>query len=327
MLKLRGLNLHPFRRSTCLRFVWGVALVGILVLLNGCGSIPAPGEPSSRTVAANAADSLREIAAAVYGRPDDRRDAELLGYRTFQEPLNDCMAGLGHDYRKPLFVSLLAARSTPLIPDTFHALAELPTGDTLVPSVSADVAAAAAQAVAFTGEVYVDEPPSKSYSDALTTCVTRMEGSEPRWPEPDPALADKFFDVMERAVQDEFVVAESAKYPGCMKAELGVRVEDQVALYQLVSIEFAPFGVNRENPSATLEPLGPEWDATVGFEARAAAADRTCRAVAHEAALVAIAPELDRFMAENAEALEQSATDWAQLLVELRSEDVPLGRP
>lgn len=279
--------------------------VGLVVVLSGCGSTPSRATDVER---ATAEAEVRQLAARVYGSPDALRAAEWLEYWTYQDSIDKCMAGHREKYRKPMLVSMLGGRTKPHIPDTFHALAELPRDDFLIPSVSRDVAAAAEQARSFAGHAYQDTP-SAGYYDALTTCASTA--FTPTWPEANKVLSERFFELMRRASEDPFVARESATYTECMTRELGYAVADYVSLYERVASRFSAFAVDYVDPRKTLEPAGPAWDQAVGEEAAAAAADRTCRTSAHEAALDILAPQLDAFMAENAAALNAAEQFWA----------------
>lgn len=308
-LRGRLLDRGPYQRVIAV-----VCGVTVLLTLGGCGTVQAP-KYTAPSFVEQTEDRLRDVASAVHGAADDWQAAEWLQYRAFQTPLDQCMAANGHDYRMPAFVSVSAARESALIPDTFHALAELPLGSTLVPSVAADTAAIAEQERA-KWKPSLPEP-STAYSNALTTCGEMAVASTPEWPQPNKELAASLFTMMEQAVTGTAVMAETAKYPACMVNELGVDVTDQIDLYQLVHSRYAPFLAYYYDPRLTLGSSSDRaWDTAVAFEARAAAADRVCRTAAHEAALVAIAPLLDRFRSDNAAALAENEAAWAQLRAE-----------
>lgn len=299
------------RRTIAVRVLCG--LVGFTTLA-ACGSISAAGSssPASLTeAAASTAAQLREVSAELHGVPEDTRAVEWLQFQAFQVPLGECMASYGHDYREPMFSSLAAARDSATIPDTFHALAELPVSDHLVPSVAADEAARVEQLRSYRGPTYPAEP-SLAYQNALSRCGA--DAFSPEWPQPDADLAARLFEVMERAVADPVVVEETAKYPACMSTELGADVVDQIDLYLLVHSKYTPFLAYYYDRRATPGPdTERAWAEAVEFEARAAAADRVCRTAAHEAALAAIAPLLDRFRSENAAELAANVAAWAEL--------------
>jgi len=269
-----------------------------------------PSAPSGE-VDSESVRTIREIHSVINGDNESRRLADALTYLDYQEPLRECVAGDGHEYRPPPFVSLFGSRVEVATPDTFHAFADIPTGDELIPSVQDDVRFAAEEARSKSGWVERGAP-SMPYLDSVTRCAETVHSRSPAWPVADAELESRFWALMAVVAEQPEVLRASAEYPDCMKQH-GFAVGDQVDLYIAVHNAYVDFAVDYVTPSSTKQPAGAEWEAAVAFEAKAATADRLCRRPVFDLATDKISPELPGFLADNALALDEARGFWSDL--------------
>jgi hypothetical protein len=257
---------------------------------------------------------LRDVAADVEGAPDNWRMAATLEYAAYHGPIEACMTAHGQVYRYPPVIDPMAGRTDALIPDTFTAIAELPTERGLVPNVADTITAGYADAQAYAAtEPDLANVPSAAYIAALDACgATDGTTAMPEWPVADADLEAAFQALMRAAQESPDVAAATAGWAPCM-ATKGYDLAEETDLYQLVTTYYAAFAVDPDDPAATREPTGPEWDAAVAKEAAAAAADLECRTPAHNAAMLALDGKIAAFRTEHAAQLADAAAFWADL--------------
>lgn len=293
-------------------------LVLASLILGGCGTAASSTSDVGRSAAQTSAqvssveDDLRDLAAAINGTPDQWRVAVALEYAAFHGPLAACVEQHGQSYRYPPRYDTLAGRSQSLIPDTYTALAELPTTRGLVPRVADTVAATYRAVQDYRGSVALSSADA-DYIAALDACGgTTGDARAPEWPVADPDLESAFLELMRSAQDAPTVTSATADWAPCMAAK-GYSVVEETDLYQLVSGYYTEFAVNPDDPAATRAPEGPEWDAAVAKEVAAAHADLACRNAAHDAAMLALDGKIDAFRDQHAAQLAAARAFWSDL--------------
>ena len=283
----------------------------------------AGGESSAATtaervpVAEGESISLR-VGATLSGTLADRDALSRLDHATYQGGLQSCMAAAGFLYTPPLLWPRAGDPAVNHLPGFVEVLIEISDGRSWPDNFDVGPTFKRMMKIYATMGLRVGEdapnpgwenaPDQSAYDVQLDICNPKEE------PSFYPALADELWgdaaSVAQKAVaNDSMIDAALRDYPACMakfgfdgvlgRGDLRQKLADDVSRLAASSDVWSDELVQMENR-----------------ERQAAAADRECRSVAHERAVVLVAPVLAAWEDEHAADLATIAEQWRQIRVQ-----------
>ncbi|RJK94185.1 hypothetical protein D5H78_14375 [Vallicoccus soli] len=267
------------------------------------------GAPAARPAAAAAGAAAREaerVARQVAGSAAEQRAGRVVEHVRYQRQVEDCMRAAGLDY--------------PRLP-----LVDVPGGTALPGAWTAPLGADLGAGAQVRAVARQDPAPSARAAQRLAAAEQGPWYARLRGCEPDPST-----------YLDSHVPAGAVRLGALLAAEVaaaeragvtaaaagGYRTCLQRAGVPATSYEDLRLRVLAAYPGqdavAASRGAGGAWDRAAALEARAAAADGTCRAPLRTAALRALQPRLGPFAAHHAAELRRVRADWAALAAEAR---------
>jgi hypothetical protein len=257
--------------------------------------------------------------ATIGGTPVERDAGGLVSYRIEEDPFTTCVRALGVDYSPVPYVEQWANWPSGGA-STFSTAWLAPLDDpqhlrqVVQSQVTAERAVAADQLAANQHYQALDATDRAAWDKALSSCSEGGGYADAWHPAPYLGLISNFHATLNDV--DAEVAKDAGSYQACMAGH-----GYSVASYSdLVAYLEDQLPVDTDIPSIG-QAGGAAWDAWTSLESDAYAADATCRSTLYEEGMALLAPVLQQFEADNAQALVDEQNGWDSLVAEARQPD------
>lgn len=280
-----------------------IAAATALSVTSGCANSTAAGAPTAVDLA-SAQATYNSVIDDVYGTKKQRLAGAERGWLLTQMALAECMKNAGAQYPVAPYPAAIESIGQPA-PGDLMAFSPLRDDFGVGKSKQAKAAGGEPKNPVFDR---LEPGQQQAYFDRLEGCQAAAQGFEnAHAPTGRNDLIDKLLTTLAK-VQDSASVAPLLEnYADCV-AEYGVQAKSMTELYQTIPQAYPK--PTRANADITKDP---GWAAAVAYEAKAAKADKACRADAVDAGMVAAVPALNKFSAANKQELAANRNAYAAL--------------